>query len=370
MLQMGSIHAYETTKGQRYLIRYRRPDRSQAAKRGFTTKREARAYLATVEASFVTGTYADPSVARIRVSELGADWLRDQAAVLKPSSMHPLESAWRVRVQPTWGSRMVGEIRHSDVRAWVTGLSTELGATLVIRAHGILAGILEVAVRDHLIPDNPARGIRLPKKRPKEPVYLTHGDVRELAERSLHPELVRILAYTGLRWGEAVALRVRDTRTERRRLTVRENAVTVNGTIHVGSPKTNRIRSVPYPEFIDPMIRRLTYGKPADGLLFGDGTDHLRLPNSQSGWFASAVKRTRADLPGFPRVTPHDLRHNAASLAISAGANVKAVQRMLGHASAAMTLDTYTDLFDDDLNTVSTAMQKARKKSLKPRSQG
>jgi len=51
----------------------------------------------------------------------------------------------------------------------------------------------------------------------------------------------------------------------------------------------------------------------------------------------------------FPRVTAHDLRHTAASLAISAGANVKVVQRMLGHKSAAMTLDTYADLFDDDL---------------------
>lgn len=50
----------------------------------------------------------------------------------------------------------------------------------------------------------------------------------------------------------------------------------------------------------------------------------------------------------FPQVSPHDLRHRAASLAISAGANVKAVQTMLGHASAAMTLDTYADLFPDD----------------------
>lgn len=57
----------------------------------------------------------------------------------------------------------------------------------------------------------------------------------------------------------------------------------------------------------------------------------------------------RADVP---RITPHDLRHTAASLAVSAGANVKAVQRMLGHSSAAMTLDIYADLFDDDLNAV------------------
>lgn len=59
-------------------------------------------------------------------------------------------------------------------------------------------------------------------------------------------------------------------------------------------------------------------------------------------------------------MTPHDLRHTAASLAVSAGANVKAVQRMLGHASAAMTLDTYADLFDDDLDAVAVGLDEAR----------
>ncbi len=63
---------------------------------------------------------------------------------------------------------------------------------------------------------------------------------------------------------------------------------------------------------------------------------------------------------GVPRVTAHDLRHTAASLAVSAGANVKAVQRMLGHASAAMTLDIYADLFDDDLEAVATELDAAR----------
>ena len=58
---------------------------------------------------------------------------------------------------------------------------------------------------------------------------------------------------------------------------MRENAVTVNGTIHVGSPTTNPIRSVPYPEFIDPMLRRLTAGKPADALLFGKSSAMLSI---------------------------------------------------------------------------------------------
>jgi site-specific recombinase XerD len=59
------------------------------------------------------------------------------------------------------------------------------------------------------------------------------------------------------------------------------------------------------------------------------------------------------------RVWTHELRHTAASLAVSAGANVKAVQRMLGHASAAMTLDVYAGLFDDDLDGLADRMDEA-----------
>ena len=59
---------------------------------------------------------------------------------------------------------------------------------------------------------------------------------------------------------------------------------------------------------------------------------------------------------GQDGLTPREMRHTAASLAIRAGANVKAVQRMVGHASAAVTLDEYSDLFDSDMDTVSAAL--------------
>jgi len=62
---------------------------------------------------------------------------------------------------------------------------------------------------------------------------------------------------------------------------------------------------------------------------------------------------------GLDGLTPHDLRHTAASLAIATGANVKSVQRMLGHASAAMTLDVYAGLFDDDLQALAERMDTA-----------
>lgn len=85
----------------------------------------------------------------------------------------------------------------------------------------------------------------------------------------------------------------------------------------------------------------------------------LRNNNFRRRAFNPALAEVMAADPLFPRVTPHDLRHTAASLSVSAGANVKAIQRMLGHASAAMTLDVYADLFDDDLNTVSDALERA-----------
>ncbi len=62
---------------------------------------------------------------------------------------------------------------------------------------------------------------------------------------------------------------------------------------------------------------------------------------------------------GLTGLTPHDLRHTAESLAMSAGANVEAVQRLLGHASAAMTLDIYSGLFDDDLDAVAERLNAA-----------
>lgn len=75
--------------------------------------------------------------------------------------------------------------------------------------------------------------------------------------------------------------------------------------------------------------------------------------------FVPAVAKCRTGDDTFPLIAPHGLRHTAASLAISSGANVKAVQRMLGHAKASMTLDVYADLFDDDLDAVAVNLDAA-----------
>jgi integrase len=84
--------------------------------------------------------------------------------------------------------------------------------------------------------------------------------------------------------------------------------------------------------------------------------------------FNAAVRKFQKSDETFPRITPHDLRHTAASLAVSAGANVKAVQRMLGHAKASMTLHVHADLFDDDLDGVANRVDAAIKTAANPKS--
>ena len=92
----------------------------------------------------------------------------------------------------------------------------------------------------------------------------------------------------------------------------------------------------------------------------------LRNSNYRARVFEPALRRCQSADDSFPSITPHDLRHTAASLAVSAGANVKAVQRMLGHAKASMTLDVYADLFDEDLDDVADRMDVAIRSAAVP----
>jgi len=366
-VMMGSVQSYDTAAGKRYRVRYRTPDHRQTDRRGFTTKREAELFLASVEVTKARGEYVDVAAARTTIDVLGTEWLSNQTH-LKPSSLAPVANAWRTFVSPRWGLRQVGEIRHSEIQTWVKELTAgddkPRSATTVIRAYGVLAAILDVAVRDRRILSNPARGVNLPRKTSKEHIYLSHQEVHALADHSDDKSaLVLLLAYTGLRWGEAIALRVRDVDHARRRITVSVNAVEVGGAIEVGTPKTHKRRTVPFPRLLENQLQEQADGKAKDDLLFGDANgEYLRRTRVSAGsrsWFKTALKDA-----GLSPMTLHDLRHTAASLAISAGANVKAVQRMLGHASAAMTLDTYSDLFDDDLNDVSDRLDAAYKKAV------
>jgi integrase len=349
---MATIESYDTANGRRYRVRYRQPNHKQTKRRGFKTKRDAQEFASTVEVRKLEGAYVAPSLGRITVAEIAPIWLSRKQSDVAKSNYRTLEIAWRVHVAPRWGSVRLSDIDLAEVELWIADLRRKRGATTVIRSYGVLAGILDDAVKARRLRINPARGVEnLPRQTTKRRVYLTADDVARLASQSKHPVLVLTLAYTGLRWGEAVALRVRDIDFLRRRIAVRDNAVQIGCEHDVGLTKSRKDRSVPVPQFVLDELSEQCRGRGMGDLVFGDGEHYLPRPKSSTGWFVAAVRKAQVQY-----ITPHDLRHSCASLAISAGVNVLALARMLGHSSAKVTLDTYSDLFDADLDKVAEAL--------------
>jgi len=352
---MATINRYKTASGEmRYRVRYRTPDNRQTDKRGFTTKRDAEKWANRVEVSKMDGGYVAPSLGRTTVGELGPAWLDRQKGHMKPSGFRSYESAWRNHVLPRWADTPINRITYSEVQAWVAGLSTHLGPSMIANTFSVLARILDDAVRDRILASNPARGVKLPKRKPRHNVYLTPSQLDALAaESGRYGSLVLLLGVGGLRWGEAAALTVADIDFLRRHVRLHRNAVKVGGRFEVGSLKSNRNRTVVLPAFVTDALALDANSKGRDELLWpSEAGSYLGPPSSVNSWLSGAVARCRKADETFPRITAHDLRHTAASLAISAGANPKVVQRMLGHASAAMTLDVYADLFESDLDAV------------------
>lgn len=363
---MATIEPYETAKGTRYRVRYRTPAHKQTSKRGFRTKKEASIFAASVEVAKAKGEFIESSLGKLTISEMGEKFMATKRISLKASSYPALEVSWRLRVKDRWGDTAIGGVKNEDVQDWIDELARKgYSRTSIMRDYGILLGVLDRAVRERKIPAHAARGVDLPGKAPKPRRYLTHSQVDALATASGdNSVIVLALAYTGMRWGEMAGLRVRHVDLARRRITVSENAVQVAWSVEVGTPKSNKERTIPIPAFLVDELKPALKNRLADALIFPDESGkHLKRPNSRNGWFARAVEAAQEADESFPRVTPHDLRHTAASLAVQAGAHVKAVQRMLGHASAAMTLDVYADLFDDDLDAVAEALDAARSRA-------
>jgi integrase len=346
--------------GKRWQARYV-DDRGREHTKLFARKTDAQVWLDNeVTAKFATGTYVAPEAGWVTVAAVYNSWSASQGHI-SPKTAATRRSAWASRVEPQWGDVAVVDVKTSAVKAWVAKMAAEeVGAATIENAFGLLRQVLGAAVEDERIPRNPCEGVRLPKRKHADRGYLSHAQVSVLAAAvERQPEVVRFLAYTGLRWGEMAALRVQDFDMLRRRVNV-SRSVTESGGLVWSTPKTWERRSVPFPAVLVDELAALMVGKRREELVFTDLRGGvLRNSNWRARVFARAVAKCRKAVDTFPSITPHELRHTAASLAVSAGANVKAVQRMLGHAKASMTLDVYADLFDADLDEVAVSLDAA-----------
>ena len=123
-----------------------------------------------------------------------------------------------------------------------------------------------------------------------------------------------------------------------------------------GPTKNHTNRAVPVPGFLARLLKTEIEGRDNTALVFPSARGSAFLTLGQARY---AFTKATAAVDGCAGVRLHDLRHSCASLAISAGANVKVVQRLLGHKTAVLTLDRYGHLFPDDLDAVATAFDAA-----------
>lgn len=359
---MAKVEAYETKSGKRYRVRYRTPDRRQTDKRGFRTKRDAEAWANQLEVDKRRGAYVAPAAGRVQLGEYAREWL---------GSKHKLKPSTRARYQVVLDTFIsehaavaIGDVSRQLVREWVADLSRTHAPASVHKAIGVLRQVLAMAVAENRLMVNPVDGVELPSVGSVEQRFLTLEQLHALAAAAgEHRQLVYVLGACGLRFGEAAELRWRDVDLDRLAIRVARSVTLVDNKFVVGTPKNGKGRTVSLPAFVGNL---LAPGEP-DALVFPDSQGgHMRGTNVRRRWWSDAVAAAAL----FPRVEKnsagkdvvmfdfklHELRHTAASLAIQAGANIKSLQNMLGHESAALTLDRYGHLYGSDVEAVGVAM--------------
>ncbi len=357
----NGIQKYENAsfrRGYGYLVDIR----DVPVKSGFEHKADAEAWRDEVKQKKRRGELSNLRLADETVGERAKKWLESTPVHNKPSTFRKYEKLYENHIAPRWKDVRIGKVLNSDVQSWVTELSKTLGGGMVRDTLSVFKRIMQTAVKDKIIPWNPCDDITLPKVEVKKKRrYLTMNELLALADaadrrKNKYGTLVLTMGTTGMRFSEVRALRVKNIDFRECRIRVCENAVPDAGGVNVDTPKNGETRIVPFPKrLLLDRLKAKCSGKGEDDLVFerpgalNDGAaltsdDYMRDPDPNSGWLVYAARDA-----GLERLTSHDLRHTAVSLAISSGANIKVVQCIAGHKSATMTLDRYADLFPVDL---------------------
>ncbi|MCH5641425.1 site-specific integrase [Gordonia sp. ABSL49_1] len=351
-------------KGLRWMARYVADDGRERTK-SFGRKADAQNWLNKEISGQVTGTWTDPDLSTQTFGAVAEKWIATKAN-RKPKTVAGYRSLLDTVILPRWEDVPLRDVRYDDMQVWVSGLSVKggstrfakrgLSASRVIQAHQVVGAVMKFAVRSKYLAVNPAEGIDLPDRTEVEQRYLSHEQAHRLAVASGHYRtFVLVLAYCGLRFGEAAALRVGSVDLKARRITVSRSVTYVTGQGQVeGAPKNRTSRKVPVPKFLVPLLRTEIGVRGAGELVF-PGREGSWLTEGQVRW----VFDTAAEAIGEKGLTPHELRHTCASLAIQAGGNVKVLQTLLGHKTATLTLDRYGHLFPDDLDRIADSFDSA-----------
>lgn len=369
--------------------------------KSFRSMREAQEFKPLHEASALQGTVQNYNAAGRSFGHYADVWMDRLRGEIKPRTAEGYEQVMRKHVLPVFGHRAVGTISVSEAVDFRAALMKRgLSPSAVRYAFGPLRRALDLAVEDRAIPFNPAAGVRMPTARSTgrgrhKPRFLTADEVGALAVALAGHEpydlLVLFLAYSGLRAGEAAGLDVRHVRLTAAQSTsgirwsgyvdVDQTRRKIKGGWETSTPKSDdSVRRVPLPGWLaEDLHTYLTETHP-----HGDDPAAPLWPNRRNGGYTHGIPTVnggpgkqlgdlawdqpwerntfyrnifkpalrRAGLPVSSRTTSgvrlHDLRHTYASICASEGVDIYRVSKRMGHASIAITVDTYSHLFAAD----------------------
>jgi integrase len=332
------------------------------------TRKEAADKLAQVLANRAIGYTLDTE--NITVGGYLDRWLNDSdRGSVRTSTYERHEQVVRLHLKPALGRVKLSKLTPAHVQGlYRDKLDSRLSPATVQQIHAVLHKALAQALRWGMIPRNPADAVKAPRPAPEEMRPLSPDEALKLVE-AVHGdklEALYILAVqTGMRQGELLALKWEDVDLNRGVIHVRRTLVRSRGRLALGEPKTKKSRrpvnltNVAVEALKTHLgqqledIQRLGDLYRDDGLVFTSGVGTLINPsNLRRRSFKPLLQRAR-----LPQIRFHDLRHTCATLLLSRNANPKLVQELLGHATVAITLDTYSHIIPGMGNLTARTME-------------
>ena len=354
----GRVEDYTTKKGKLYRSRIT-INGKRYTKAGFTTKRDANAWIDRLKKSKIEGTLADPN--GITFSAYAKHFIDHQHGLEhKRKTIEGYESILSYRLLPYFKNKRIRSITTTDVNIFLDSLAKEgLAVKTKRNIRNVLNGIMVLAVQENVIGFNPLTKIPVFRETKKENRRaLTGEEVHQLLhaldayyEKKKNYKSVNMLIYpyvylaiyTGARRGELCALTWDDIDVEKCTVSINKS---INEYLDIEVPKTTnayRVNVIPK----DVMAKLLPFKDSKCNKVFHTCTGEYIKPSNIARAFRNILK-----FGSLPHIRLHELRHTLATLALQAGVPITDISKQLGHASISTTLDFYSHASNESSENV------------------